>query len=83
MSDMASGLAHPSRKRVVGLVGMEVRGEDWELPRLDLQEETDYEKVEAEVARKVDQGKKRKKKMEELLRRRRAPHCGNEGEKSD
>jgi len=67
--------------RVVGVVGSEVWGEEWELPPLDLQEEA--EKVEAELAREMDQGKKRKNKLEELLRRRRAPQSGSEGEDSD
>ena len=49
---------------------------------MDLQEETDNERVKAEVPREVDQGKKRKKKMKELLRRR-VPQCGSDGEKSD
>ena len=39
--------------------------------------------METEVAREVDQGKKRKNKLEELLRRRRAPQSGSEGEDSD
>jgi len=69
--------------RLVGLVGSDVWGEDWELPPLDLQEEADVEKVEPEVVREVDQGKKRKNKLEELLRRRRAPQSGSEGEDSD
>ena len=42
---------------------------------MDLQEETDNERVKAEVPREVDQGKKRKKKMKELLRKR-VPQCG-------
>ena len=79
---MASDLAHFIANRVVVLVGNEVLGEDWELTRLDLQEETYNEKVKAEVPREVDQGKKRKKKMKELLRRR-VPQCGSEGEKCD
>jgi len=69
--------------RIVGLVGREVWGEDWELPPIDMENETEVEKVEAEVLREIDQGKKRKNKLEELLRRRRAPQSGSEGEDSD
>jgi hypothetical protein len=62
--------------RVVGVVGRE---EEFELPFLDLEEETWIDKVEIETIREIEQGKKRKNKLEELLRRRRAPQYGSEG----
>eukprot|EP00090_Calanus_glacialis_P017086 TRINITY_DN26699_c0_g1_i1.p1 TRINITY_DN26699_c0_g1~~TRINITY_DN26699_c0_g1_i1.p1 ORF type:complete len:831 (-),score=407.19 TRINITY_DN26699_c0_g1_i1:535-3027(-) len=69
--------------RVVGVVGREVWGEEFELPPLDLDEDTEIDKVETETIREIEQGKKRKNKLEELLRRRRAPQSGSEGEDSD
>ena len=54
--------------RVVGVVGRE---EEFELPFLDLEEETGIDKVEIETIREIEQG--------ELLRRRRAPQYGSEG----
>ena len=59
--------------RVVGVVGRE---EEFELPFLDLEEETGIDKVEIETIREIEQGKK---KLEELLRRRHAPQYGSEG----
>lgn len=68
--------------RVVALVGREVWGEDFELPPLDLQEE-DKEKTELGPVKELEQNRKRKNKLEDLLRRRRAPQSGSEGEDSD
>ena len=68
---------------MVGLVGREVWGEEFELPPLDLQEDIEIEQVEVGMAKEIDQGKKRKNKLEDLLRRRRAPQSGSEGEDSD
>ena len=69
--------------RLVGLVGREVWGEEFELPPLDLQEDIEIEQVEVGMTKEIDQGKKRKNKLEDLLRRRRAPQSGSEGEDSE
>jgi len=67
--------------RIVGIVGEVVWGDEFELPAIELQEEIETEKHDIE--KEVDHGKKRKNKLEDLLRRRRAPQSGSEGEDSD
>jgi len=67
--------------RVVATIGIEIWGDEFELPPLDLKEEE--EKVDSLTVKEIDQGKKRKNKLEDLLRRRRAPQSGSEGEDSD
>jgi len=67
--------------RVVAMVGREVWGDDFELPPLDLKE--DEENIESVAVKEMDPGKKRKNKLEDLLRRRRAPQSGSEGDESD
>jgi len=67
--------------RVVGMVGREVWGEEFELPSLDLKK--DEEDIDTVAVKEMDPGKKRKNKLEDLLRRRRAPQSGSEGDDSD
>jgi len=67
--------------RVVAMVGREVWGDEFELPSLDLKK--DEEDMETVAVKDMDQGKKRKNKLEDLLRRRRAPQSGSEGDDSD
>merc|ERR1719228_692894 len=67
--------------RVVATIGIEIWGDEFELPPLDLKEEE--EKVDSLTVKEIDQGKKRKNKLEDLLRRRRAPQSGSEGDDSD
>ena len=55
-------------------------GDELELPPLDLK--GGEVKVDS-LTLEIDQGKKRKNKLEDLLRRRRAPQSGSEGEDSD
>ena len=76
MPDFAAGLAQPPCTQGGGGC---CREEEFELPFLDLEEETGIDKVEIETIREIEQGKKWKNKLGELLRRRRAPQYGSEG----